>query len=253
MVHESPKMGHEARAEGHVLRVRSLHPWHVDYASALRIQERLRGQIVRRGGPKNVRLIAGADVSYDKSDDRFYSAVIVMSFPQLDIIEQVTVTGVATFPYIPGMLTFREGPIMLDAFHRLKHISDLVIFDGQGVAHPREFGLASHLGLLLGLPSIGCAKTRLCGECAEPAANASSCAPLTYEGKRVGMVVRTRARVKPVFVSAGHRISLARAVGWVLKSCRGFRLPEPTRQAHIMVNKLRILSQEPRIMSRKGG
>lgn len=228
------------------MRVRSLHPWDVDYASARKIQERLRGKIVRRGGPVNVRLIAGADVSYDKSDDRFYAAVVVMSFPQLSIIEEVTATGVTGFPYIPGMLTFREGPIVLRAFERLKHMPDLVIFDGQGVAHPRGFGLAAHLGLLLGLPSIGCAKTRLCGEHAQPGPNVSDCSPLTYGGRTIGMVVRTRAGVKPVFVSVGHRISLARAVRWVVRSCRGFRLPEPTRQAHILVNKLRILS-------RKGG
>jgi deoxyribonuclease V len=221
-----------------------LHPWAVDYASARAIQDRLRTRIIRRGAAKNVRLIAGADVSYDKSGNRFYAAVVVMEYPQLSVVETVTSCGVATFPYIPGMLTFREGPIVLDAFRKLRRAPDLVIFDGQGVAHPRGFGLASHLGLLLDLPSIGCAKTRLCGEHDEPGPNATDCAPLTYDGRRVGMVVRTKRGVRPVYVSIGHRISISSAVDWVIKCCRGYRLPEPTRQAHLTVNRLRLKARE---------
>jgi deoxyribonuclease V len=178
-------------------------------------------------------------VSYDKKDNRFHAAVILMEFPQLTVIEEVTASGLARFPYIPGMLTFREGPILTEAFAKLRNRPDLVIFDGQGVAHPRGFGLAAHMGLLLDIPAIGCAKTRLCGEYAEPRTDITSCSKLTYDGRTIGMVVRTRTGVKPVFVSVGHRISLKCAVEWVLRTCRGYRLPEPTRQAHILVNQVR--------------
>lgn len=221
------------------MKVRRLHKWDVDYHEAVAIQERLRGRIVRRGSPRKVRTVAGADVSYEKSDNRFHAAVVVMGFPQLDVVEEVSAAGTATFPYIPGLLTFREGPILTQAFEKLQNTPDLVIFDGQGIAHPRGFGLAAHMGLLIDLPSIGCAKTRLCGEHDEPASAASSTSPLHDHGRVIGRVVRTRENVKPVFVSIGHRIGLRSAVAWVLKTCRGYRLPEPTRHAHILVNRLR--------------
>ncbi len=225
------------------MNIRRLHTWNVDYRAAKAIQEALRGQIISRGGPKNPRLIAGADVSYEKCDDRFYAAVIVMEYPQLTVVEEVTTSGQAVFPYIPGMLTFREGPMVLEAFERLKHTPDLVMFDGQGIAHPRGFGLAAHLGLLLDLPSIGCAKTRLIGEHEEPGPNAGDTAALTYEGRKIGMVVRTKARVRPLYISVGHRISLDLAAEWTLRTCRGFRIPEPTRQAHLLVNRLRVAAR----------
>ena len=237
---KSPETDPESPQEVPVLRVSVPHPWNVPYAEARAIQERLRARVIPRGGPKSIRLVAGADVSYDKSHDRFYAAVVVMDFPQLHVIETVTATGRAEFPYIPGLLTFREGPILLDAFSRLTLTPDLVIFDGQGIAHPRGFGLAAHMGLILDRPSIGCAKTRLCGEYREPGPNVSDYTPLTYDGRIIGSVVRTRARVKPVFVSVGHRISLAAARRWVVSCLRGYRLPQPTRLAHVTVNRLRV-------------
>ena len=222
------------------MKVRRLHAWDVDYAGALAVQERLRPRIIRRGRLPTVRLAAGADVSYEKRDNRFYAAVVVMSVPELEIVEEAWAAGVATFPYIPGLLTFREGPVLVRAFERLRTRPDLVIFDGQGVAHPRGVGLAAHMGLLLEVPSIGCAKTRLCGEHGEVAGPAGSRTELRLDGRTVGLVVRTRAGVKPVFVSVGHRISLGSAAEWVLRTCRGCRLPEPTRQAHLLVNRLRL-------------
>ena len=227
------------------MKVLRLNAWDVDYAEALAIQERLRRQIVRRGKPRNVRLVAGADVSYDKKSGRFYAAVVVMTFPELRIVEEACATGVAKFPYIPGLLTFREGPILLRAFEKLQTTPDLVIFDGQGVAHPRGVGLAAHMGLLVDVPSIGCAKTRLCGEHGEVARAVGSRTKLRLKGRGVGLVVRTRAGVKPLFVSVGHRIALSAAAEWVLATSRGCRLPEPTRQAHLLVNRLRLGADSP--------
>ncbi|HUW58783.1 MAG TPA: deoxyribonuclease V [Planctomycetota bacterium] len=222
------------------MKVRRLHRWDVDYHAAVAIQERLRKRIIRRGSPRNVKHVAGADVSYERSDNRFYAAVVVMRFPQLDLVEEAHASGVATFPYIPGLLTFREGPILVRVFERLKTRPDLVIFDGQGIAHPRGFGLAAHMGLLIDVPSVGCAKTRLCGEHSEVAAPVGSTSPLHLGSKTIGVVLRTRRNVKPVFVSVGHRIALESAAAWVLKTTAGYRLPEPTRQAHLLVNQLRL-------------
>jgi len=221
------------------MKLKRLHRWDVDYHGAVAVQDRLRSRLIRRGAPKRVRRVAGADVSYDRGDDRFYAGVVVMRFPDLEIVQEVTAKGIATFPYIPGLLTFREGPVLVRAFRKLKTVPDLILFDGQGIAHPRGFGLAAHMGLLLDVPSIGCAKSRLCGEHDEPGRSAGSSTPLRYDGKTIGRVVRTRNRVKPVFVSIGHRITLASAVRWVLNTCAGYRLPEPTRRAHQLVNRVR--------------
>lgn len=226
------------------VKLRRVNRWDVDYRAAVAIQERLRTRVIRTGGPGRVKRVAGADVSYAKGDDRFYAAVVVLSFPELEVIEEVAAFGAVDFPYIPGLLTFREGPILEQAFARLKTVPDLVLLDGQGVAHPRGLGLAAHMGLIVDVPSIGVAKTRLCGEYREPRNAAGSSTTMTYNGAIIGKVVRTRADVRPVFVSIGHRISLASAVAWTLKTCRGCRLPEPTRRAHILVNQLRIQSKE---------
>jgi len=228
------------------MQVRRRHKWDVDYKQAVAIQERLREHVIRKGTPRSARRVAGADVSYERADNRFYAAVIVMRLPELDIIEEAHASGLATFPYIPGLLTFREGPILIRAFEKLESRPDLVIFDGQGVAHPRGLGLAAHMGLLLDVPSIGCAKSRLCGEHAEVPQAVGSSSKLCYNGRTVGLVVRTRRNVKPVFVSVGHRISLRSAAAWVLKTCRGYRLPEPTRQAHLLVNRLRLKARKRR-------
>jgi deoxyribonuclease V len=209
------------------------------YAGAVKCQLELRGRLVRSGAPRRVRRVAGADISYDKGDDRFFAAVVVCALPGLEVVETVTATGRSPFPYIPGLLTFREGPLLMRAFRKLKAAPDLVLFDGHGVAHMRGFGVASHLGLLLDLPSVGCAKSRLVGEHDEPGPERGDWTPLRYEGRTVGRVVRTRPGVKPIFVSIGHRIGLAPAVRWTLRCCGRYRLPEPTRQAHLLANRLR--------------
>jgi len=222
------------------------HRWNVDCREAAVIQERLRERVIRRGSPRDVRLVAGADVSYNRGDDRFTAGVVVLGVPELDVVEEVSATGVVRFPYVPGFLTFREGPVLSKAFAKLKTRPDLVLFDGQGIAHPRGLGLAAHMGLLLDVPAIGCAKSRLCGRHVAPGREAGARTPLRLDGKTIGSVVRTRTDVKPVFVSIGHRIALRSAVAWVLKTCRGVRLPEPTRRAHKLVNRVRVLARDDR-------
>jgi len=209
------------------------HNWNVSPAEARSIQERLRGSVIAAGEPEQVSLVAGVDISVGGSGHSGLAAVVVLDYPELRAIEQSVVTAAVTFPYVPGLLSFREIPVLIPAFERLQHTPDLVVVDGQGMAHPRRFGLASHLGLLLDIPTIGCAKSRLTGHFVEPATEAGAVSPLLDgDGERIGAVVRTRNGVKPVFVSVGHRIALDAAVAWILCLTRGLRLPEPTRLAH---------------------
>ncbi|OGO07321.1 MAG: hypothetical protein A2Y92_02075, partial [Chloroflexi bacterium RBG_13_57_8] len=184
------------------------------------------------GTVKDPRFIAGVDISVNKWAKTGTAAAVVLSYPALELVDVQVVTGSLDFPYVPGLLTFREAPLVLAACEKLKVTPDLVIVDGQGVAHPRRIGLASHLGLCLDIPTIGCAKSRLCGEYTEPDAASGSFTDLTDKGEVIGAVVRTRSVVKPVFVSVGHKISLPEAICWVLACCRGYRVPEPARLAH---------------------
>ena len=178
------------------------------------------------------RLIVGVDISVDRFSGTGRGAAVVLSYPDLVIVETQVVTDSIEFPYVPGLLSFREAPLILAALEKLTVTPDLILVDGQGMAHPRRMGLASHLGLFLGVPTIGCAKSRLCGECEEPGREAGSYADLTDKGEVIGAALRTRAGVKPVYVSIGHMIDLPSAMRWVLACCRGYRLPEPTRLAH---------------------
>ena len=190
--------------------------------------------------PRNPTQTVGAgDVAYSRTDDRIYASFLLFSYPDLELLETSLVPGHARFPYLPGLLAFREAPVLLEAISRLKRKPDLILVEGQGTAHPRSMGIAAHLGLILDLPSIGCAKSRLYGKAAEPGLSWGNTAPLVEEGRTVGMVVRTRAGVKPVYVSPGHRMDLETSVKTVLSLCRGYRLPEPLRQAHILVNRFR--------------
>ncbi len=222
------------------MRYRRIHPWSVTIPRARRIQETLRGALDLTPAPSALspRLVAGADVSYDRGSEVIYSAVVVLSWPDLVPVEVASAVGRTSFPYVPGYLSFREIPILLRAFRKLRHAPDVILCDGQGIAHPRGLGLASHLGLVLGLPSIGCAKTRLVGEHLMPRAERGSTAPLMYDGRRVGTVLRTRDGVAPIYVSPGHAIDARTATRIVLRCC-STRIPEPTRRAHIEVNRLR--------------
>ncbi len=223
------------------MKVLKLHPWNVSPKEAMQIQNHLRSRIVTENVPEisNVKRIAGADVSYSKRENMIYAAVIIFSFPELQILEEKEAILPATFPYVPGLLIFREGPALIKAFEQIEREPDLVMFDGQGIAHPRGIGIATHMGMLLDKPSIGVAKTVLVGEHDEPERKKGSVSPLIKNGREIGAVVRTREDVEPVFVSIGFKIDLPTAVDFVLKCCQGYRLPEPARKAHHFSNQLR--------------
>ena len=219
---------------------RTLHSWDLSRTEAIDVQRRLSGQVRQVPLAKPVRTIAGADVSYAKHDAEVYAAVLVFSFPDLALCDQAVAADTAKFPYVSGLLSFREAPILTKAFRKIRTKPDVIIFDGQGIAHPRGVGLASHMGLILDCPSVGCAKTRLVGRHKQLPKTRGSTVLLTHQGRVVGGVVRTRDSVGPVFVSPGHAITLEESIRLVLGCCRGYKLPEPTRQAHIAVNRLRL-------------
>ncbi len=222
------------------MKIKNLHPWDVDYKGAVAIQEQLKNKLILEDRtPAVIRRVAGADISFSKRDPRVYAAVVVMDAETLDILEESTCRGIVRFPYIPGLLTFREGPILLKAFEKLVCRPDVILFDGQGIAHPRGMGLAAHMGVILDEPSIGCAKTRLIGNYREPGKKRGRRSPLMHEERQIGAVLRTRDGVKPLFISQGHRVSLDRAIGIVLGCARKYRIPEPIRRAHILVNEMR--------------
>jgi deoxyribonuclease V len=197
------------------------------------LQARLAGSVVGEGAVVSPRYIAGVDVSAGRFTQKPVAAVIVLDWPGLTIAEVQTASGELNFPYIPGFLSFREMPLVIKAFEKLTITPDLVMVDGQGVAHPRRLGIASHLGLFLDLPTIGCAKSHLIGDFDSPGETRGSVSYLTDKGDGIGAVVRTKDRVKPLFISTGNRINLDGAIKWTLDTCRGYRLPEPTRLAHL--------------------
>lgn len=206
------------------------HSWDLSPGEARDLQRQLQGRVKVAPSVGQLRWVAGVDVSVKR--DKARAAVVVLSFPGLELVEAAVHDQPVSFPYVPGLLAFREGPAVLAALTKLESVPDLLIFDAQGLAHPRRMGLATHLGVLLDLPSIGCAKSRLCGSHTEPGLQKGSWAPLVDGDETIGVVLRTRDHVKPVFVSVGHRVDLEGAVQTVLACCTKYRLPEPTRWAH---------------------
>lgn len=221
------------------MRIEGLHDLRLSPAEARRLQDELASRV--EAGPAldlgALRYVAGADVSTE--GERAYATVAVLSFPELTVVEVQGYEAPLTFPYVPGLLAFREIPSVAGALRKVEAPVDAVIFDAQGLAHGRRMGLASHLGLFLDIPSVGCAKSRLVGSYKEPGPEKGSATDLVHRGEVVGRVVRTRERVSPVFVSVGNRIDLESAVELVLACCTRYRLPEPTRQAHNAANRLR--------------
>jgi len=223
------------------MNIRHLHPWDVDVAEARKIQERLREEVVfQKISLPSIKWIAGADVSFDKSvKDVGFAAVCVCSFPGMQLQEKVTISASVSFPYIPGLLSFRESPVLLEAFRRLHQWPDVILMDAQGVAHPRRFGAASHIGVLLDCPTIGCAKSCLIGKYAPPGYRKGEWTPLVHESEVIGRVLRTRNGVDPVFVSVGHLADLDSATQVVLACTQRYRIPEPLRMAHTLSNAFR--------------
>lgn len=209
---------------------KSHHPWNVTPAQARDIQNSLRSKVRCRGSLSSPHYVAGVDISI--RDNRAIAAIPVFRFQDLEIVDLATVTQPVPFPYIPGLLSFREIPSILAAYKKLKIAPDLLLIDGQGYAHPRRCGLASHLGVLLDKPTIGCAKTRFIGTHEEPHEEAGSYTDLWDKGELIGAVLRTRTNVNPLYISVGHKLDLPHALDLVLHCCTGYRLPEPTRLAH---------------------
>ena len=215
------------------MKARQLHSWQMSVAQAQEIQRKLASQVSQESELTNPRFIAGVDISAPDSTGIARAATVVLSYPQFEIVEVGIAEGRLGFPYIPGLLSFREAPLVLAACQKLSTTPDLILVDGQGIAHPRRFGLASHLGLLLDTPTIGCAKSRLCGRHEPPAIEAGAYAELTDNGEVIGVALRTKTQASPVYVSIGHRTDLPTAMYWTIECCRGYRLPEPSRLAHL--------------------
>ena len=207
------------------------HDWNISPKEAIELQKHLAAGVIHKSTFKmnRVRTVAGIDTAYLEGVG--CAAVVVLQIENLKTMESKTATKSIRFPYVPGLLSFREGPIILAALDKLKSAPDLLMFDGQGIAHPRRFGIASHIGMLAGIPSVGCAKTKLVGKYQEPHDERGNFTYLRDDDITIGAVVRTRSRVKPVFVSIGHRMNLDDSIKLVLRCCKGFRLPEPIRRA----------------------
>ncbi len=212
--------------------IQKLHPWDVTPAEAAAIQQRLRGRVetADRLGP--VTRVAGVDVGFEEGGRITRGAVAVLSFPDLALVEQAIARRPTSFPYVPGLLSFREVPAVLEALQQLSAPPDLLLCDGQGTAHPRRFGIACHLGVLCDLPSIGVAKTRLIGRHDELPEEKGAWVPLEDKAEILGAVLRTRQGVAPLYISPGHRVSLETAIRFVLACTPRYRLPETTRRAH---------------------
>ena len=209
----------------------ALHEWTLTPSQAIALQRELAGRVIREDRLDEVQTIAGVDMAINENNQMARAAVVLLSYPALEILERHVYEEPLRMEYVPGLLSFREIPAILGALARLKQQPDLVMVDGQGIAHPRRLGIASHLGLWIDLPTIGCAKSILVGHHAHLDEEAGAWVPLKDKGEIIGAVVRTRSYVKPMIISLGHRISLETSISYVLACGKGYRLPEPTRQA----------------------
>ncbi len=214
------------------MRLHPRHPWTVSPEEAVAIQKRLKGELILDTplDPSMIRLVAGVDVSV--KEDQSHAAIVVATFPGFEIVETVLAQAPTPFPYIPGLLSFREGPVLEEAFARLRSEPDVFLVDGMGTAHPRRMGIACHMGLWLERPTIGCGKTLLVGRFSDLAEERGAHVPLVHRGETIGAAVRTRARTNPMFISPGHRCDIASAVAVVMACAPKWRLPEPIRLAH---------------------
>ena len=226
------------------MKIKSLHPWNVSTREAIKIQKTLRHQLIFKELPDKIHLVAGTDVSTSKKSDIIWASTVILEYPSLQTVEERWVEGTSVFPYIPGLLSFREIPLILEAIGMLKHRPDVFFCDGQGIAHPRGLGIASHLGVLIERPTIGCAKKRLVGTFSEVGPTRGNYSMLKYKGEEVGTVLRTRSGVKPVFVSPGYSVTIKNALNLVLGCSKRYRIPEPIRQAHLLVNRVRKMAKK---------
>lgn len=226
-------------------RYKQLHDWQMTPREAVELQKSLRERVRLAPLARPVKTIAGADISFNKFSETIYAGIVVLSLPELEVVEEAGVVSRTRFPYVPGLLSFRESPAVLEVWEKLKTEPDAVMFDGQGIAHPRRVGIASHVGLLIERPTLGCAKSVLVGKYEEPQAERGVWTELVDKGEVVGAALRTKTKVQPIFVSPGHLIDLQGAITLTLQCDGGYRQPEPTRRAHHLVNALRRGEREP--------
>lgn len=220
-----------------MLQVKLRHSWRLTPASAIALQQELARQVCEKALVRPPRIVAAADCAYSPDGESVIAGWVIWDVQHRREIESATALRRVTFPYVPGLLSFREAPALVAAAKKLKAVPDVLIFDGHGRAHPRRMGIASHMGLLFDCPSIGCAKSRLCGEHKEPGALRGAFVSLVDGDEKIGRVLRTSRGLKPVYVSVGHRVTLDDAVKVVLNSCTKHRLPEPSRLAHLLVTR----------------
>ncbi len=219
--------------------------WDVPPAQAIALQKKLRSSIQITPFEGVLQVIGGADISFNRFDPVVYAGMVLLSYPSLEVIAYSLVKSTALFPYIPGLLSFREIPALLQVWEQIPHKPDLVMVDGQGIAHPRRMGIASHFGLVTDTPTIGCAKSPLMPVYTEPARAKGSIGTITDNGEQIGLVIRTKDGVKPVYVSPGHKTDLNDSQQILLRCVQQHKLPEPTRQAHLYVNRFRKGELQP--------
>jgi deoxyribonuclease V len=216
------------------VKVTGLHSWELNVSQAKELQRQLAARVSGKSGVVAPKFVAGVDMSaVGRRNAMATAAVVVLSYPELSVVELRLASGTLRFPYVPGLLSFREAPLILAACEQLSIAPDLLLADGQGLAHPRRFGIACHLGVFLDVPTIGCAKSPLWGSYEEPGNETGNYSEIRDNGETIGAAVRTKPGVKPVYVSIGHKVDLKTAIEWVLKCCHGYRLPEPLRMAHL--------------------
>lgn len=220
-------------------RYQNLHGWDVSPPEAILLQQRLRERVRIVSLARPVQTIAGADISFNKFSTKVYAAIVVLRLPSLVIVEEATAMSETHFPYIPGLLSFREVPALLEAWAKLRMEPDAVMLDGQGIAHPRRMGIAAHFGLFIERPTLGCAKSVLAGKYAEPSPERGAWTPMMDKGETIGAALRTKNNVQPIFVSPGHQLDLMGAIQLASACNGGYRIPEPTRRAHHLANALR--------------
>lgn len=216
-----------------------LHDWNLSPRDAVQLQKELRESVIIKPLEREIKTIAGADISFNKYSPDIYAGIVVLDLATLETVEKVGIKTTTNFPYIPGLLSFRESPALLEAWEKLKTEPDAVMFDGMGIAHPRRVGIASHVGLMINRPTIGCGKSVLVGKFEEPAKTRGSWSEMIDKGETVGAALRTKNNVQPVYISPGHLIDLEGAVRVALACDGGYRIPEPTRRAHLYVNEIR--------------
>lgn len=216
-----------------------LHSWTQNPQQAIAIQKQLAGQVIKQDSLSQVKLIAGVDIGFEQvgTTSLTRAVVVVLAYPSLQVVDYVLHKEVTRMPYIPGLLSFRETPAALAAFEQLKQTPDLVMVDGQGIAHPRRLGVASHLGLWLDIPTIGVAKKRLCGKYQITPSVKGDWVPLEDKGETIGAVLCSKDNIKPLFVSVGHKVCLDTAINWVINCLTKYKLPEPTRMADRLASR----------------